>query len=275
MYEMSSNRPERARRGRRRDKHQAAPTPTIWARPAPGSRRPSHSREGIARAAIAIADAEGFEALSMRRVAAELGAGTMTLYHYVATKDELLALVEDAIMGELIIPADELPEGWRAGMGAIAARTKNAYVAHPWTIDMPHSSEGGPNSVRHFEQSLAVMARTELPREVCHELILLVDDYVFGYVRRFNTIRTSLIGRSARLVEQYRDEITERVRELDPAAFPYVYELFSDGDPAEQLTRLLELTLDPDRFDRGLELLFDGIERRIDQSRPGKTRTRR
>ena len=51
----------------------------------------------------------------MRRVAAELGAGTMTLYHYVRTKDELLALVDNAIMGELVIPADELPAGWRAG----------------------------------------------------------------------------------------------------------------------------------------------------------------
>ncbi len=268
-------RPERPRRPRRREERRDDVTPNIWARPAPGSRRPAHSRESIARAAIEIADAEGFEALSMRRVAAELGAGTMTLYHYIATKDELLALVEDAIMGELLIPGDDLPEGWRAGMTEIAERTKSAYLAHPWTIDMPHSSEGGPNSVRHFEQSLAVMAKTGLPRDECHELILLVDDYVFGYVRRFNAIHTSLIGESARMVEQHRDEIAERVRELDPETFPYVYALFSDGDPAVQLTRLLDLALDPGRFDRGLDLLFDGIDRRIGQSGSSRSRSHR
>jgi len=245
MYEMSS----------RRSRNDARQT-----------RRPGHSRESIARAAIVIADAEGFEALSMRRVAAELGAGTMTLYHYVATKDELLALVDDAIMGEIVIPAGRLPRGWRAGMKEIANRTKNVFVAHPWTIDMPESSDGGPNSVRHFEQSLAVMAQTGLPREECHELILLLDDYVFGYVRRFNSIRTSTAGDTARIVEEHREELADRIQDLDPEAFPYVHALFGEGDPAEQLAKLLTLGLDPGRFDRGLDLLLDGIERRIEQT---------
>src|SRR5262249_21982259 len=88
----------------------------IWARPEPGSRRPRFTREQIAAAALAIADAEGMEAVSMRRVAADLGAGTMTLYHYVRTKDELIALMDDAIVGEVLLPDDELPRGWRAAM---------------------------------------------------------------------------------------------------------------------------------------------------------------
>ena len=62
-----------------------------------------------------IADAEGFDAVSMRRIATELDAGTMTLYHYVRTKDELLTLVIDAVMGEVVIPDDEpMPDDWRA-----------------------------------------------------------------------------------------------------------------------------------------------------------------
>src|ERR1700749_1700255 len=91
------------------------PSQPIWVRPAPGQRKPTLSRERIAATALQIADAEGFEAVSMRRIASELGAGTMTLYHYVKTKDELIALVGDTIMGELVIGADELPDGWRAG----------------------------------------------------------------------------------------------------------------------------------------------------------------
>jgi len=228
------------------------------------SSRARHSRTSIAQAAIGIADAEGFEALSMRRVAKELGAGTMTLYHYVATKDELLALVDDAIMGEIVVPDDELPDGWRDGMREIAHRTKNAFLAHPWTIDMPDSSDGGPNSIRHFEQSLAVMAKTNLPREQCHELILLVDDYVFGYVRRFISVQAAISGDAARIAEEHSEAIADRVQELDPETFPHIYALFADGDPREQLTKLMELGLDSGRFDRGLDLLLDGIERRTE-----------
>ena len=88
----------------------------VWIRAEPGSRRPRFSREEIAAAAVRIADAEGFEAVSMRRIAAELDAGTMTLYHYVRTKDELLALVTDAVMGEVRARPTTCPTDWREAM---------------------------------------------------------------------------------------------------------------------------------------------------------------
>src|ERR1700754_4378668 len=107
----------------------------IWGRPAPGERKPAHTRERIAEAALRIADAEGFEAVTMRRVAAELGAGTMTLYHYVRNKDELAALMDDAVMGELLIGEDELAEGWRDALAQIARRSYGAFQRHPWVFD--------------------------------------------------------------------------------------------------------------------------------------------
>src|SRR6185436_15098966 len=97
---------------------------SIWERPEPGARRPRYTREQIARTALAIADAEGFEAVSMRRVASELGAGTMTLYHYVRNKDELIELMDDAMMSELIVPDDEMPSDWREALTAIARRSR-------------------------------------------------------------------------------------------------------------------------------------------------------
>src|SRR5919198_5201141 len=167
----------RGRRGRGEDQ-------PIWVRPEPGERRPAYTREQIAETAIAIADAEGFEAVSMRRIAAELGAGTMTLYYYVRTKDELIALMDDAIMGELIIPDGELPDGWRDGIAEIARRTHAIFVRHPWSLESLRNAEGGPNGFRHVEQSLAVAARTGLPADQLLELTLLIDDYVFGQVIR-------------------------------------------------------------------------------------------
>ena len=85
-------------------KWQAATAPTknastpIWTQPAPGTPAPKLTREQIADVALAIADSEGFEAVSMRRIAEELDVGTMTLYYYVRTKDDLLSLMDDALM---------------------------------------------------------------------------------------------------------------------------------------------------------------------------------
>ena len=76
----------------------------LWTRKSPSPRKPRFTREELAAAAIRIADAEGFAAVSMRRIAADLDSGTMTLYHYVKTKDELLSLVVDEVMGEVVVP---------------------------------------------------------------------------------------------------------------------------------------------------------------------------
>ena len=144
----------------------SGPSPSIWSRPEPGARGASHSREEIAAAAIRLADAEGIDAVSMRRVAAELGAGTMTLYHYVKNKDELMELVSDAIMGEVLIPDGEMPADWRRAMAELARRSHAVFLAHPWTVDVAPGTEGGPNGLKHFEQSLAASdSLAEVPAE--------------------------------------------------------------------------------------------------------------
>jgi len=261
---MSRERSQRGARGRRGRRSEPR---SIWARPEPAARRPAHSRDAIARAAIRIADTEGFDALTMRRVASELGAGTMTLYHYVRTKDELLALVDNALMGELLIPAGELPAGWRAGIEEIARRTRDVFVRHPWVVEMPKHVDDGPNGTLHFEQSLAVMAETGLPNAECLELIVLVDDYVFGYVERFNPIHEFLGEGPARLADRYSGELAARLAKLDPDTFPNLLALFADEEPREALVRFLDLALDPTRFDRGLELVLDGIEQHVERAR--------
>src|SRR5262249_25334110 len=122
LYEMSR---EREPRGRgRRDERREQP---IWTTPEPGARRAGHTRDEIARVAMVIADEEGFDAVSMRSVARALGSGTMTLYHYVRDKDDLLALMDDALMAEVLVPDDEFPETWREAISEIAHRTRDAW----------------------------------------------------------------------------------------------------------------------------------------------------
>jgi len=234
---------------------------SVWARPAPGERKPAWTREQIVATALAIADAEGFEAVSMRRIAAELGAGTMTLYHYVRTKDELIALIGDAIMGELVVPEGELPDGWREGMAAIARRTLAVFDRHPWVLR--HMGEGdeenpGPNGMRHFEQTLAVMARAGVDAESQLELAALVDEYVFGHA--IHSREPNPFGEQDSAQERELLEYVER--QLATGEFPHLQSLAGD-DVRATFRRLSTTASDERRFERGLKILLDGIELEI------------
>jgi AcrR family transcriptional regulator len=234
----------------------------IWNRPEPGARRAGHTREEIARAAIAVADAEGFEAVSMRRIATELGAGTMTLYHYVRTKDELLALMDDAVMAELVIPADELPAGWREGMAAIAHRNRNLFRRHPWVLEAFRGEDVGPNVLHHIEQSLDVASRTGIgDRRTQIELMGLVDDYVYGHVVRTahdQYMKDPEAGERA--IESMADYIDAQ---LQTGAFPHLADMAGD-DTRAALREIAHMQDDEARFERGLKRLLDGIALEID-----------
>jgi AcrR family transcriptional regulator len=154
----------------------------VWTRSDRGSRKPRFNRDDIAAAAIRIADTEGFEAVSMRRLAAELDAGTMSLYHYVRTKDELLTLVVDSVMGEVVLPSGQrMPRDWRSAITLIAKRSRDALRNHPWILDITDDPNIGPNAMRHFDQSWQALASLKASFEDKLDLITVVDEYVFGY----------------------------------------------------------------------------------------------
>lgn len=225
----------------------------IWLREEPCSRNPGHSRAQIAAAAVEIADTEGFEAVSMRRVAQQLGAGTMTLYHYVANKDELVTLMMDAVMGEILVPPEQLPSKWRPAIARIAISTLEALRRHRWTLDLLDEPRPGPNKLRHLEQSLQAMAGVDVGPRARLEAIVLIDEYVFGF-----TIR------EAQETDEHESgwppglrEFTQR--ELDSGEFPLARELLGeDLDTGIALVR--EVFREEGRFERGLERLLDGIE---------------
>ena len=140
------------------------------------------TRENIAAVALAIADQEGFEAVSMRRVAQELKAGTMSLYYYVKTKDDLIAVMDDALMGEALLPS--LPKAWRRAMLEIARRTHAMFIRHPWALVAMLSAPPGLNAMRHMEQCLEALAETSMTQKQKITLLAMVDDFVFGHALR-------------------------------------------------------------------------------------------
>lgn len=155
----------------------------IWALPQRAGRgpRPAHSRDSIAAEAVRIADAEGIEAVSMRRVAAGIGAGTMSLYNYVPRKEDLYELMVDAVSGEYELTP---PTGdWRADLLSLARQTRDLMHRHPWLPRLLSPVYGfSPNALRYLEHSLGCLTPLEVPDGEKLELIAAVNGTVATFV---------------------------------------------------------------------------------------------
>jgi AcrR family transcriptional regulator len=271
------NHRERDRAGRRAH-HEEAVFDPIWARAEPTGRRAPRSRSDVANAAIAVADAEGIEAVSMRRVAAELGLGTMSLYHYVRGKDELLDLMSDEILGRQLVDDAELHKGWRAGLRAIAVATRRNFERHPWIIGAMRPrprAVPGPNSLRHFDQSVAAVIDADVDLKTKMEIITLVDDYVFGF-----SMRAFVAGLEAREEEAepgWMQAVFDYMAgELETGAYPNVQRIVEANRAAGGKDEdLPAMALDVSRFERGLERLLDGIEVELARKAPAPANRRR
>ncbi|MFD3720855.1 TetR/AcrR family transcriptional regulator [Streptomyces sp. NPDC058674] len=154
----------------------------IWARPQRAGRgpRPAHSRESIAAEAVRIADAEGIEAVSMRRVAAGIGAGTMSLYNYVPRKEDLYELMVDAVSGEYDLRP---PTGdWRADLMDLARQARELMHRHPWLPRLLSPVHGfSPNALRYLEHSLDCLEPLDAPDGAKLELVAALNSSVAAF----------------------------------------------------------------------------------------------
>jgi AcrR family transcriptional regulator len=210
------------------------------------------SRDTIAAAALAIADAEGFEAVSMRRLAQELNVGTMSLYYYVKTKDDLIAVMDDALMSEALLPV--VPGNWKHAITEIATRTHAIFTRHPWALISMQSAPPGLNAMRHMEQCLEALAETSLTAKRKLTLLAIVDDFVFGHALR-------------EAASQKAVDMDFAAAQLAKGNFPRIAEVFSGG----------RIEIGKDRFQEGLRLLLDeyGPRRPRAPSKPRRAHNRR
>ncbi|MET9650339.1 MULTISPECIES: TetR/AcrR family transcriptional regulator [unclassified Streptomyces] len=162
----------------------AAEPEVIWARPERAGRgpRPAYSRADIVAAAVRIADADGIDAVSMRRIAAEVGCGTMSLYNYVPRKEDLYELMVDAVSAEYDLP--DPPSGdWRADMLAVGRQARAILRRHPWVIRLMTTAYAfGPQALRFLEGCLACLDGLDLPGGTKMELIATVNGTVMTIV---------------------------------------------------------------------------------------------
>jgi AcrR family transcriptional regulator len=224
------------------------------ARPSRGP-APTYSRAQVAEAAVAIADRDGMETVSMRKVAAALGTGAMSLYRYVENKDSLCELMLDHIHGETRLPE---PTGdWRQDLRAVARILRGTQLKHPWLARIAAGRPAmGPNMLLIFEYAMSVLDDLGLGVEDMLEIFSLVSSWVGGFVQE-------------ELAEQEaRRNMGIDEKEWNQRMAANLESLTSSGD-YPYLTRIVLESADRDfetRFERGLDRIVAGI----DATLPGK-----
>lgn len=237
----------------------------LWGLQEPGRRgpKPRFTVDDIASAAIAVADAEGIEALSMRRVAQALGVSTMALYTYVPSKEELIDVMLDRVLGESRPPAEG---GWRDRLEHVAREDWDRGHRHPWVLQVgAHRPPLGPNLLTRFETVLSVLEGLGLSDLEMDAVAGLLHSYVQGAVRQAVQARQVAL-RTGMSDEQWwllHEPWIERV--LDRERFPLASRVGQAvGEAFNQVT-------DPvANFEFGLKRVLDGIEVFVGRKAPLK-----
>jgi hypothetical protein len=173
--------------------------------------------------------------------------------------------MDNAIMGELLVPDDELPPDWRAALTLIARRTRDSLARHPWTLEASSEAQIGPNGLRHMEQSVASVAELGLDLAASFEIISLVDDYVFGHAQRRRLPGPQDPERRERWLADAFDYIDAEVARGD---FPRLRELLGEGGIRPVWEDLRTADDEDERFERGLSRLLDGIALDLERGGP-------
>lgn len=229
----------------------AKQAPVIWQRLQTAAQRQLRAldHEGIARAAIQIADAEGLRAVTMRKVASRLDRGTMSLYRYVNGKDDLVELMYDTALAE-VVPDHDPGGDWRADLAEVARRIRQTMHHHPWMADLTMRSNLGPNAVATLEYAMTAVDGLGLDIDGMMDLYATVQQFTMGFVQ----------AELAQFEHQRRTGMDEQTwqRHLGP----HVTGLISSGQHP-YLKRIVEDAEDvPDQdkvFERRLNKVLDGL----------------
>jgi AcrR family transcriptional regulator len=209
----------------------------------PGPRSPL-SRERLLDAAIALADEGGIESLSMRKLAQKLGVEAMSLYHYVAKKDDILDGIVDLVMEEIAIPPTR--GDWKEELRQIAVTAHDALVRHPWACSLMWTTSISPARLRYMESILGRLRESGFSPELTHHAYHALESHISGF-----TLWQVNIPFKA---EDIADLGAAFLRELPIDEYPYV---------AEHTEQHLQPSSPEEKseFEFGLDLILDGLER--------------
>jgi AcrR family transcriptional regulator len=214
------------------------------------------SRERVLRGAVAVADASGIGALTMRSLASELGVKPMSLYHYVAGKDEILDGLVDLVFSEIELPASG--GDWRSQMRLRAHSARRALRRHPWAIGLMESrANPGPATLRHHDATLGVLRAAGFSVAMTAHAYALLDSYIYGFA-----LQEAALPFSAETVTESAGAMMQQFA----GEYPYLAEIATE--------HVLQPGYDfGDEFEIGLTVILDALSRSIpgDSGQPGLT----
>ena len=212
---------------------------------AAGDTRLPLSRERVLHAAVELADEQGIESLSMRRLAQRLGVEAMSLYHHVRNKQDLLGGMLDLVYAEVEPPSDE--GDWRPAMRRSAVSFHHALLRHPWACGLLVSPSIGPSParLRHMDQVLGALRAAGFSDVMTHHAYHALDSHIVGF--------TLWLLPYLAAFRQEPDLARQFLGQLDVQTLPHLAEHVG--------VHLRPETDGVDEFEFGLGLILDGLER--------------
>jgi AcrR family transcriptional regulator len=209
------------------------------------------NRDRVLAAAVEIADERGVAAVTMREVASRLGVEAMSLYNHVTNKDDILDGMVDLVIEQVDLPSDV--EGWREAMRCRAVSAHQVFGRHPWVPMLVDSRESsGPSRLRYFDWVLGTLMTAGFSVDGAARAFSLLDSYIYGFgIQQFNI---SADGDAS------TEEMAEAILAFIPVdKYPYLHRMASHA---------VESGYDAEAdFNSGLDLILDGLERILDESR--------
>ncbi|MER6785609.1 TetR/AcrR family transcriptional regulator [Streptomyces sp. NPDC000658] len=239
-----------------RTKH-ADPVPSVWARQRREPDQPALSRDAIVREAVVMLDADGIEALSMRKLGARLNAGATSLYRHVATKDELMELAVDEVAAEIRVPDAGSPD-WRAAVTEAAAAFRATGLRHPWlssVLGQAGLAYLGPNLMSFSERLAALFAAAGFPEPS------RAIDTVLSYVIGMSTTEAAWLTTVSRSGESEADFIARLMPAAQQAAAGHKHLTGGYTDAAAAIAD--PAALRDEKFHYGLQVVLDGLSLRL------------
>lgn len=213
-------------------------------------RRTRLNTDRVVRAAVTLADEGGFDSLSMRKLAQELGVVPMALYKHVANKEELLNGMVDIVFGEV-----EFSSGadWMATMRERATAMRRALLRHPWAVGLMEIGTPGPANLRHHNAVMECLRQQAgFSFRMAVHAYSAMDSYIYGFALQEKTLPYSTPEESAKEAERRQNAAADQYESF-AEAYPYLVEV---------VVELGKSGYDYDEeFAFALDLILDGIER--------------
>ncbi len=219
--------------------------------------RPRLNRDRVVRAAIGLADADGLESLTMRKLGVELGVEAMSLYHHVAGKDDLLDGMIDCVFGEIDLPL--IGADWRTEMRRRAISARKVMSQHRWaTGRMESRKTPGHATLRHHDTVIGTLRAAGFPIPLAAHALSVLDSYIYGFALQEATLPFDTAEETADLAQA-------------------IMARFSTGEYPHLTELTVEHVLKPgydygNEFEFGLDLVLDGLEKARHDFQPEKER---